>query len=68
MTSDEILYKEGENFMLKLKDVRNYYKTKIFLLVFFSAIITYFLFNGLFIYFWDKPLFQIFSELIKRIL
>lgn len=54
--------------MSKLEKIENNSKTKIFLLSFLSAFITYFLFNGLFIYLLDKPLSQIFSELIRIIL
>lgn len=53
--------------MVRLKDINNYTKIKTFLLGFLGAFIAYFLFNGLFIYFFNKPSSQIFSELISII-
>lgn len=51
--------------MVKFKEMKKYSKIKVFLLGFLGAFVAYFLFNGIFIYILDKPLSQIFSELIQ---
>lgn len=54
--------------MVKLKEIKKYSKINVFLLGFLGAFIAYFLFNGIFIYSFEKSLSQIFSELISMIL
>ncbi len=54
--------------MVKLKEIKKYSKINIFLFGFLGTFVAYFLFDGIFIYFFEKPLSQIFSELISMIL